>query len=260
MNWWRQRRTWVIAVPVAVLVLALGGPFVWFRVVKDDPPAKLSFNDVRTTTTGRPLTAVVTDGGTTTTVAAAAVTTTTRAIATAPVAAAGGPVDGAWRVGASSISGYRIGETVGVTSQDAVGRTEKVTGTMSLANATLSSGSWTVDMTTVTSDDSRRDQNYRRVMAVDQYPTSTFVANAANFGSVPADGVDVTVPITGKLTLRGKTRDVTFSVQARRKNSRIEVVGNIRVKFADYGIPNPSNGYARTDDHGLIEFLLLFER
>jgi len=247
-----------------VLVVALGGPFVYFRLIQDDPPPPLSFADVITpaVTTTAPGPTPVTDTSTAT--IAAAVATTIKATAAptvAPVTVAAGPVDGPWRVGSGSIAGYRIGETVGLTAQDAVGRTSKVSGSMVVNGTTVTNGSWTVDMVSVTSDDSRRDANYRRDMSVETYPTSTFVlGEPISFGSVPADGVDVSVPVKGALTLRGQTRQVSYSLKARRANGRIEALGSIPVKFADYGIPNPSNGYARTDDHGLIEFLLLFDR
>jgi polyisoprenoid-binding protein YceI len=257
----RRPRTWLIGVPVLVVVLALVGPFVWFRIIKDDPPPPLSFADVSTPTT-------VVGATTSTTLDDPAVTvlgrtaTTARAVATTVRAGTtASEVEGPWRIATGSIAGYRIRETVGFTTQDAVGRTDKITGTMRIAGTTVESGSWTVDMVSVKSDDERRDQNYRANMAVDEYPTSLFVLGAPiALESVPPDGADITVSVKGSLTLRGQTRPVAFTLQARRKNNRIETVGNIHVRFADYGIPNPSNGYARTDDEGLVEFLLLFER
>ncbi len=254
----RRPRTWFIAVPALLVAAALLGPVVWFRIIKDDPPPPLSFDDVATTTTAQLVT--------TTTVLAAATTTPAVVFAqrgtttTAPPAVTS-PVEGPWRVGAGSIAGYRVRETVALTTQDAVGRTEKVTGAMRIHGTSVVSGSWTVDMVSVKSDEERRDQAYRDNMAVESYPTSMFVlGRPIGFDEVPPDGTDIAVPVRGALTLRGQTRQVDFSLQARRKNNRIEVLGSIPVKFADYGIPNPSNGYARTEDHGLVEFLLLFER
>lgn len=34
--------------------------------------------------------------------------------------------------------------------------------------------------------------------------------------------------------------------------------GTIPVKFADYKIDNPSGGPVTTEDHGVVEFLLVF--
>ena len=38
------------------------------------------------------------------------------------------------------------------------------------------------------------------------------------------------------------------------------MLGNIPVLFSDYGIPNPSFGTISTEDNGLLEFILVFER
>jgi hypothetical protein len=38
------------------------------------------------------------------------------------------------------------------------------------------------------------------------------------------------------------------------------VLGSIPVVFEDYGIDNPSFGAVRTEDEGLVEFVLVFER
>ena len=46
-----------------------------------------------------------------------------------------------------------------------------------------------------------------------------------------------------------------------RLKGKIEISGSIPVKFADYGIGNPSFGsFVTTEDHGVLEFLLDFSR
>ena len=65
----------------------------------------------------------------------------------------------------------------------------------------------------------------------------------------------------GHLTLHGTTRAVTFTLTAEHKGAQIEVAGDIPVLFADYGIQNPSfAGFVTTQDHGLLEFLLVFTK
>jgi len=65
----------------------------------------------------------------------------------------------------------------------------------------------------------------------------------------------------GKLTLHGATRAVTFTLTAELKNGHIEVAGDIPVLFSDYNIANPSfAGFVTTQDHGLLEFLLVFSQ
>jgi polyisoprenoid-binding protein YceI len=78
---------------------------------------------------------------------------------------------------------------------------------------------------------------------------------------VPAAGVIKSYTAHGKLTLHGTTRAVTFTLTAERKGSQIEVAGDIPVLFSDYNIQNPSfAGFVTTQDHGLLEFLLVFNK
>ena len=43
--------------------------------------------------------------------------------------------------------------------------------------------------------------------------------------------------------------------------AEIEVAGDIPVLFSDYNIQNPSfAGFVTTQDHGLLEFLLVFNK
>jgi polyisoprenoid-binding protein YceI len=261
----RRRSTYLIGIPVLVIAVALLAPVVYVNFIKSEPPARLSFADAdRATTTSVAALAAVEAGPTTT----AAVTTTTAAGATsiprraaASTTAPPSPIEGRWRVGPGSLSGYRVGEYLGLTRSEAVGRTDKVTGEFIISGTTVASGSWTVDMASVKSDDDRRDQNYRRVMEVEEYPTSTFVlASPIALNGVPDDGSVVTRKVTGAFTMHGQTKTVTFDVNARRKSGRVEVLGTIRVNYTEYGVQNPSNGYARADDEGDVEFLLLFDR
>ena len=53
---------------------------------------------------------------------------------------------------------------------------------------------------------------------------------------------------------------VTFDVTAQTTNAQIGVLGSIPVLFEDYGIDNPSFGAISTEDDGLVEFVLVFDR
>ena len=76
---------------------------------------------------------------------------------------------------------------------------------------------------------------------------------------VPAAGAIRNYTATGKLTLHGHTREVSFGLRAKLTGGKIEVSGSIPVKFADYGIGNPSFGsFVTTENHGVLEFLLDF--
>jgi polyisoprenoid-binding protein YceI len=115
----------------------------------------------------------------------------------------------------------------------------------------------------VHSDKSQRDEQFdSRIMDVAQYPTGTFaLTRPIDLAPLPAAGVIKSYTATGKLTLHGTTRTVTFTLTAERKGAQIEVVGHIPVLFSDYNVQNPSvGGFVTTADHGLLEFLLDFSK
>jgi polyisoprenoid-binding protein YceI len=99
-------------------------------------------------------------------------------------------------------------------------------------------------------------------MDVATYPTGTFtLTRAIGLAPVPATGKIRTYHATGKLTLHGHTRQVTFGLSAQRTATQIQVSGSIPITFADWDIPNPSfAGFVTTDNHGVLEFLLVFRR
>ena len=125
----------------------------------------------------------------------------------------------------------------------------------------VTAAAFTVPMATVHSDKSQRDAQFDgRIMDVSQYPTGTFtLTSPIDLAPLPDGGVIKGYTAHGRLTLHGATRPVTFTLTAERKGSQIEVSGDIPVLFSDYGIANPSfAGFVTTQDHGLLEFLLVF--
>jgi polyisoprenoid-binding protein YceI len=168
------------------------------------------------------------------------------------------PVDGTWTVSAGSQAGYRVKEILFGQDTTAVGRTGKVTGTVALSGTQITSGTVTVDMGSVATDKSGRDENFRnQIMSVPQFPTSAFALQGpVGFGSVPAAGQKVTVKASGQLTLRGVSKPVQVDLSVVRTGDNIQVQTSIPVVFADYGIPDPGIPGIDIEDNGLIEVLL----
>jgi polyisoprenoid-binding protein YceI len=94
------------------------------------------------------------------------------------------------------------------------------------------------------------------------YPVGSFtLTRPISLTPVPTAGKVKSYTATGRLSLHGHTRGVTFAVRAERAGNKIEISGSIPVKFADYGIGNPSFGsFVTTENHGVLEFLLDFGR
>jgi polyisoprenoid-binding protein YceI len=226
-----NRKRWLVAAVVLAVALVVGGPFVYINLIQGDAPDRL---DVATDQA-----AADTTGG-----------------------SASGSLDGTWTAGSGSQAGYRVKEVLLGQNTEAVGRTTAVTGQLTVSGTQVTSGSFTVDLTKVTSDEQRRDSQFQgRIMDTATYPTATFkLVQPITLGSLPADGVTVTATASGELTVHGTTKPVTVQVTAQRSGDSFKVSGAIPVTFADYTIPNPSFGPVTTEDHGEIEFLLAFTR
>jgi polyisoprenoid-binding protein YceI len=222
-------------------VLAVAGPFIYVHFI-NRAPAALSLPPASSAPGTAPGTALGTASAST---------------------AASGPVAGTWTVGSGSVVGYRVNEVLLGQNGTAVGRTTSVTGHMTIAGTTVTAGAFSVPMASVHSNESERDNNFDgRIMEVATYPTATFrLTSPIDLAPLPAGGVINKYTAHGNLTLHGTTRAVTFTLSAERKGSQIEVSGAIPVVFANYNIENPSfAGLVTTQNHGLLEFLLVFNK
>lgn len=222
-----------IGIPVAVvLLLVVGGPFVYINFISDDAPERLSLPQ------GAPPSGP-----------------------SSPAGASTG-LDGRWSVAAGSQAGYRVKEVLFGQENDAVGRTTNVSGDFTIVGTTVEAGTVTVDMRSISSDERRRDNQFHgRIMSTEQFPTATFaLSQPISVPSIPAENVDANVQANGELTLRGVTRPVVAQLQAKRTGGSIQVAGSIPIRFADWSIPNPSVPGISTQDNGLVEFLLNFTR
>jgi len=237
---------WLIGAIAAVAVLAAAGPFIYIHFF-NSAPAALSLSPGSSASSS-----AVSPAGST---------------ATATTAASG-PVAGTWAAGSGSVVGYRVNEVLLGQNATAVGRTSSVTGHLTIQGTTVTAASFSVPMDTIHSDKSQRDAQFDgRIMDVAQYPAGTFILTSPiDLAPLPAPGVIKSYTAQGKLTLHGTTRAVTFTLTAERSaaengGGQIEVAGHIPVLFSDYNIQNPSfAGFVTTQDHGLLEFLLVLRK
>jgi len=244
---------WGLLGALAILIVGYGIILLYAKVINDSPD-ELDATDLDA--------ALATDGTTTPSDGA-----TTGSSSTVPSGVASPDTipaaDGArrWNVTDASQLGYRVKEILFGVDTEAVGRTNRITGGIVVEDTEVTDGEFVVDVASITSDESRRDGQFRgRIMSTDQFPDATFtLTQPIELGTEPVEGASVSTSATGDLTLHGVTNRVTFELEGRVDNGRIGVLGNIPVVFADYDIPNPSFGGISTDDNGLLEFVLVFE-
>ena len=237
----RRTRVAVGAAAVLVVVVAAGGFAFWQLFGGSDPPP-------------------------------VALSPAASSAAPTSSASSGGSLDGTWTIddtsgslaeGTSSFAGYRVKEELaGTGANTAVGRTQNVSGSLTIDGTTITAMQVSVDMTTLQSDDSRRDERLRTDgLQTDQFPTATFtLTKPIEVGSVPKDGQTIQAVAVGDLTLHGVTRSVEISIQAQRNGSEIEAIGSVDVALTDYAIEAPTGFLVLSIANiGTIELHLLFQ-
>jgi len=255
---WRSPKRLAVIGGIAVVVivtLGIAGIFFYANVLNDSPD-ELGASDLEAVFA---TTTAVADPAPTGTVDPADPAATTVAPAD-PAADPPAGYDGEWVATEESQFGYRVEEVLAGVNTTAVGRSNQLTGTMTVEGTTVPAVDMEVQVATITSDESKRDENFRgSVMNTAEFPTATFhLTQPIELGKIPAEGEQITASATGDLTLHGVTNSVTFDVTAQATGGKVGVLGSIPILFTDYGIKNPSYGPVKTHDDGLLEFVLVF--
>lgn len=187
---------------------------------------------------------------------------------TAPVGE--GDIGGTWTVVEGTEAGYRVREQLASlpAESDAVGRTSDVTGSITVVEAgdgaQVADGTITVDTTTITSHERRRDSRMRTEgLQTDQFPTATFtITSPVDVPAAALAGEATDVTLAGDLTLHGVTRAVEIPSQARLVDGQIQVAGSLTFALADFEIvaPNVGGFIVSIADQGALEFSIIFAK
>jgi polyisoprenoid-binding protein YceI len=232
-----NHRTLIAAILGGGLLLGAAGlGFVYFVVFAGSSPQKLALSSPTPTTSASASTSASTAGA------------------------------GTWTVTSGSQAGYRVREQLASLSapSDAVGRTSAVTGSLTLAQSasgySVTAASLSVDVTKLSSDQSRRDQRiHSQGLESDRYPTATFkLTSPIALATDAASGQTIQVSASGDLTIHGVTKSVTIPIDARLTGSKIELVGSITFPFSEFGMTPPSiGGFVSVQNTATMEFQVL---
>lgn len=235
-----RRYRWPIALVALVLGVTVAAPYVYINLIKEDPAPRLSLDSLPTPPTA--------DGGT--------------ATSTSTTGPAGAGLDGTWTTTEASVVQYRVTEVLFGQDSEATGTAQGVRGTVTITGNTVTATDVEVDMTSFESDSSQRDDQFQnRIMETDQFPTATFaLSEPLVLGAIPGDGREITVDVSGELTMHGVTNEVTFELTAKLTGSTFAANATIPIAFEDYEIDDPSGGPASVGDEGELELLLVFSR
>ncbi|GAB4324243.1 MAG: hypothetical protein Kow0010_06020 [Dehalococcoidia bacterium] len=119
----------------------------------------------------------------------------------------------------------------------------------------------TVGLTSLRSDESRRDSRVRDALEVTKYPEATFTATA--IGGWPGDlpeGQDVPLTVTGIMDLHGVQRELTWDVVARRQGNVVSALATVTFAYADFDIPVLNiAGFVTVEEDVTLQVLLIAE-
>ncbi|HEY8217116.1 MAG TPA: YceI family protein [Acidimicrobiia bacterium] len=238
-------RKWWYVIGALVLVVAVAGFGIWYFVFRDDSPPAVSIDrasesiDKKESGKSEPARGL----------------------------------DGTWKIDTSigsfadftsSFAGYRVQEELAsIGAKTAVGRTPNVDGSFTIDRKEIPKAEFTVDMSTLKSDEDRRDGAIRsQAIETARFPTSTFtLTKPITLDQLPTEGQKISVDATGDLTLHGVTKKVTIPLQAQRTGNVIAVTGQVDIPFADFDIAKPTSfAVLSIEDHGILEVQLFLTK
>ena len=240
----------VAAAVVLVLAIGVGGYVAYDQVLRGDSIAPLALPAASPSKAGD--------------------ASANPAASTDPSASFDGNVSGTWTVTSGSQAGYRVREQLAnlPAESDAVGRTDQVSGTVTVTSdgstSSVAAGTLQVDTTTITSDRPQRDNRLRTEgLQTDSFTTASFkLTQAVAIPAAAIAGTTSDVTLVGELTLHGVTKSVQIPAKAQLVNGTIQVAGSISFPLSDYGMTAPNIGgfIVSIADQGTLEFVVVFAK
>lgn len=186
-----------------------------------------------------------------------------------------GGIDGTWAVDASvgeftldetttsTFVGFRVEEVLNsIGSTTAVGRTPDVAGTITIDGTTLTTAEISAELTSIVSDESRRENSIQRALNTSANPNATFVlTQPVELGSEAADGDAIAVVTSGELTINGISQVIEIELDAQLIDGLILVTGTTDILFADFDISAPTSpSVLSIEEAGTVEIQLWLSR
>jgi polyisoprenoid-binding protein YceI len=171
-----------------------------------------------------------------------------------PTEASATGIEGTWTIDTSvgeftvadattaTFVGFRVEAVLNsIGSTTAVGRTPDVRGSTTIEGTTLMSAEIKAELTSIVSDEPRREDSIQDALNTASNPTATFVlTEPIDLGTGAAEGEAIAVTATGELTINGVTSEVEIELDARLIDGTILVTGATDIAFADYDITTPT--------------------
>jgi polyisoprenoid-binding protein YceI len=122
-------------------------------------------------------------------------------------------------------------------------------GSIEVANGNIVSGTFTVDMSSLTNTDITDAETNGKLVGhlksadffnVDTFNTATFVISGA---TVAADSLGNSHSISGDLTIKGETRNITFPAKVSMSNGMLVMMAGFQINRTDWGLKYGSGSF-----------------
>lgn len=140
-----------------------------------------------------------------------------------------------------------LGQRLDVT---AVGKTSALAGAIVLEDGVIRPSTVEVDLTTLRSDQSRRDNRVQQALDTRNHPRAIFQITGAEGDPVLTEGQEVPIKLNGTMTIKGVDRPVTFSGTAKLADGVLTLTAETTFAMTDFGVnpPNIANFVAVEDE------------
>jgi polyisoprenoid-binding protein YceI len=178
-------------------------------------------------------------------------------------------IAGRWTIGSGSAAGYRVREKLAFlpAESQAVGRTSSITGSATFTGSgttvRVTRASFNVDVETLKSDRTMRDEKIREIgLESEKYPTSTFVLSTPIVLPATAlTGKPIHTSATGALEIHGTTKTVTIPLEMSLSGTEVQTVGSITFPWSEFNMVAPSiGGFVNVTNSATMEFDLDLRR
>lgn len=147
-------------------------------------------------------------------------------------------------VAESSTASYAVRETflgqnLNVT---AVGTTSAFTGEIILDEGVIKPSVVRVDLTTLKSDEARRDRQVQNALGTHTYKVAAFRITGAEGNPVLKDGQEATLKLQGEMTIKSTTKPLVFDAKVKLDGDTLTLVGETTFKMTDFDVTPPSIG------------------
>lgn len=168
---------------------------------------------------------------------------------------------GSWNIQTGSEVYFSV-----TTSKETVnfaGKTVKGIWKLNATDAAANTAEGRLDMGSVDSGNGQRDNHIKSKDYLDtaQFPEAVFTAKS--FGKLPVEwkeGDVVTVPISGTLSVKGISKEVTFDSKVQLSGGQLKLEGSTTVTFGDFGMKNPHAVVVSTENNIAVQLRLVLAK